>query len=200
MKTFSTNIKIHPVRWTLCITAPPVPQLLLNQSFTFQLLAFPKGILLAELPLISTYSVNIPLKPITNVLFTQKLCSLWLMTEIRVGGQRGSWFETCSSKWQMLISEVRKGASHYPFFFSFLFFHFWAAPSAYRGSQARGQIGAAAATLHHSSLQCQIFNPQSKARDRICVLMDTSQICFRWATTGTPHYPFLNTRSRHRSG
>ena len=40
--------------------------------------------------------------------------------------------------------------------------------------------------LHHSSWQCWILNPQSKARDQTCVLMDTSQICFTWATTGTP--------------
>ena len=34
--------------------------------------------------------------------------------------------------------------------FLFLFLLFRAAPSAYGGSQARGQIGAAAASLHHS--------------------------------------------------
>ena len=32
--------------------------------------------------------------------------------------------------------------------------------------------------LHHSSQQCQILNTLSKARDRTCVLMDTSQIHF----------------------
>ena len=31
--------------------------------------------------------------------------------------------------------------------------------------------------LHHSSQQCQILNPLSEARDRTCVLMDTSQVC-----------------------
>ena len=30
--------------------------------------------------------------------------------------------------------------------------------------------------LHHSSRQCQIPGPPSKARDRTCILMDTSQI------------------------
>ena len=39
--------------------------------------------------------------------------------------------------------------------------------------------------LHHSSQQCQIFNPLSKARDWNCILMDTSQIHFHWAITGT---------------
>ena len=32
--------------------------------------------------------------------------------------------------------------------------------------------------LHHTSRQCQIFNPLSKARDETCILMDASQICF----------------------
>ena len=33
--------------------------------------------------------------------------------------------------------------------------------------------------LHHSSQQCWILNSLSEARDRTCVLMDASQICFR---------------------
>ena len=33
--------------------------------------------------------------------------------------------------------------------------------------------------LHHSSQQYWILNPLSEARDRPCILMDTSQICFR---------------------
>ena len=32
--------------------------------------------------------------------------------------------------------------------------------------------------LRHSSEQCWIFNPLREARDRSCVLMDTSQIHF----------------------
>ena len=30
--------------------------------------------------------------------------------------------------------------------------------------------------LHHSSGQCRILDPLSEARDRTCVLMDTSQV------------------------
>ena len=41
-------------------------------------------------------------------------------------------------------------------------------------------------SLHHSSRQCQILNLLSEARDRTCVLMDTSQICFPCVTMGTP--------------
>ena len=40
--------------------------------------------------------------------------------------------------------------------------------------------------LHHSSWQCQILNPLSKARDQNCILMHTSQIRFLGAMTGTP--------------
>ena len=32
--------------------------------------------------------------------------------------------------------------------------------------------------LHHSSWQCLILNPMNEARDRICVLMDTSQVLY----------------------
>ena len=42
--------------------------------------------------------------------------------------------------------------------------------------------------LHHSSRQRQIANPLIEARDRTCILMDTSHIRFRCATTGTPHF------------
>ena len=40
--------------------------------------------------------------------------------------------------------------------------------------------------LHHSSWQHCIPDPLSEARDQTCVLMDTSQICFRYTTVGTP--------------
>ena len=62
----------------------------------------------------------------------------------------------------------------------FIFLSFRAAPMAYGGSQARGRTRAVATVyttatatldrthicnLHHSSRQCQILNPLSKARD-----------------------------------
>ena len=72
-----------------------------------------------------------------------------------------------------------------PFFFFCLFAFSRAAPVAYEDSQAKGQIGAVAASLrqshskldlslvcdlHHSSQQCsqqrRILNPLSKGRDR----------------------------------
>ena len=41
--------------------------------------------------------------------------------------------------------------------------------------------------IHHSSRQCQIFNPSSEARDWTCNLMVSGWIRFRCATVGTPH-------------
>ena len=70
------------------------------------------------------------------------------------------------------------------FFLSFFLFFFLRA--AYGRSQARCWIGTTAADLYHSSPQCQILNPLSKAWDRTCILMDASQIRFHWPMTGTP--------------
>ena len=41
--------------------------------------------------------------------------------------------------------------------------------------------------LHHSSWQGRILNPLSGARNQTLILMDTSQVRYCWATTGTPH-------------
>ena len=57
----------------------------------------------------------------------------------------------------------------------FFFFLFRAKPAAYGCSQARGRIGAAAAS---SSQQCWILNPWMEARDRICIPMGTSRVLY----------------------
>ena len=44
---------------------------------------------------------------------------------------------------------------------------------------------------HHCSRQCRVLNPRSEARDGTCLLMDTGQIHFCCATTGTPSVGFL---------
>ena len=90
------------------------------------------------------------------------------------------------------------------FFFSiflFLLLLFRAAPAAYGGSQARGQIGTAAASLHHSQShsgsvqhlwpppgQHQVLDPLSEARDWTHNLMVSSWIHFHCATMGTPWF------------
>ena len=42
--------------------------------------------------------------------------------------------------------------------------------------------------LHHGSWQCWMLNLLSKARDWTYILMDTSQVHYYWATTGTPDF------------
>ena len=91
-----------------------------------------------------------------------------------------------------------------------------AAPTACGGSQARDWIWAVAAgqchsysnarwgnciwdTLH-SSEQCQICNPLSKARDQTHVLMDNSQVRYCWATSGTPNeHIFYNSKCNRKN-
>ena len=79
-------------------------------------------------------------------------------------------------------------------FFVFCLFAFsGAAPAAYGGSQARGQIElrppayttviatpdpSHVCDLHHSSRQCWILNPLIEARDLTCVLMDACWVCY----------------------
>ena len=75
----------------------------------------------------------------------------------------------------------------------------------YGSSQAGGQIRAVATSLchyhsyarfepclHHSSQQCQILNPLSKARDQTLILMDASWFHYHGTTKGTPLLSFLS--------
>ena len=57
-----------------------------------------------------------------------------------------------------------------------------------------GGIRAEAASLHHSSWQCQTLNPLRKARDWTHILMDTSPVHYHWATTGIPGSSFQYQR------
>ena len=52
--------------------------------------------------------------------------------------------------------------------------------------------------LYHSSQQCQIPDPLKEARDQTHILMDTSQILFRWATMGTLGIVVLNNNCFRR--
>ena len=77
---------------------------------------------------------------------------------------------------------------------------------SYRRSQGRGWVGAAAPGHSHSQSnsgseshlqptpqlrQHQILGPLSKARWQTCIPTDTSRVCYRWPTTGTPQETFL---------
>ena len=85
--------------------------------------------------------------------------------------------------------------------FCLFLFVFRATPAAYGGCQARGQIGAVAASLLHSHsnkgseprlrptpklIARPILNPLRKARDRTCILKDASQICFHNGNSQRP--------------
>ena len=85
---------------------------------------------------------------------------------------------------------------------------FRATPMAHGGSQASGRIGTVVTglhhshsimesephlRLHHSSWQCQILNPLSKARDRTCIFMDACQIVSAEPRWGLWEKYLLNT-------
>ena len=64
----------------------------------------------------------------------------------------------CEPSWENIL---------YLFIYLFIYLLlFRATPVAYRSSQARGQIGAAAVNLYHSSPQCWILNLLSETRDQ----------------------------------
>ena len=92
-------------------------------------------------------------------------------------------------------------SSLYELSFFFFFGLFRAAPEACGSAQSRGQIGATAAGLHHSHSDMGSETPLrptaqltatpdpnslSEARDQTQVPVDTSQVYYPWATTGTP--------------
>ena len=92
-------------------------------------------------------------------------------------------------------------------YFFLPFFFFRATLVAYGGSQARGWMGAAAVSLHHShsiigsecicnlhhsSHQCWIPSRLSKAIDGSSILMDTGQICFQCTTMGNPIHGYFS--------
>ena len=80
---------------------------------------------------------------------------------------------------------------------------------AYEDSQARGQIGAVAINLRHSHsnlgsdlclwptpqlMAMLTLNPLNEARDRTCIVMDTSWVLYLSATTGTPGFWAVSIR------
>ena len=82
------------------------------------------------------------------------------------------------------------------------------APETHGSSQAKGRIGAAAADLtyitatatpdlsriwdlHRRSWQRWILSPPSEARDRTCILTDTSRVCYLCTTMGILNHNIL---------
>ena len=104
------------------------------------------------------------------------------------------------------FKKLNQGTSNEQRKINFFLVFFRVVSAAHGCSQARGRIGATAASLvtatatqdlshvcdlHYSSRQYQILNLLSEARDWILILMGTSQVRYRWATTGTPKINFL---------
>ena len=110
---------------------------------------------------------------------------------------------SCSQKMKLCFSTYkRESPNRYTFIlcrtvifliYFFIFCFFRPTPAAYGSFQASGRIGAAAeatatatatpdpsciCNFRHSLRQHWILNPLSKAGDRTCILMDTSQIRF----------------------
>ena len=95
--------------------------------------------------------------------------------------------------------------------FVFVFCLFRSVPAACGSSQARGWIGAIAASLHHSHSNARIqavsltyttahsntiLNPLSEARDQTCVLMVTSRILNVLSHNGNSPIYFINSSKR----
>ena len=91
------------------------------------------------------------------------------------------------------------------FFFFFFFFFMWLHPQHLEVSRLEVELeqqlldcthshsNLRVCNLHHSLWQCWILNPRSGTEDQTLVLMNTSQVCYIWATMGTPFGLFLNT-------
>ena len=91
-----------------------------------------------------------------------------------------------SVKWRVLPRDFLWFQTSLSLSLSFFFFGpFRAASMAYGDSHARGRISCTRWPIPQPQ-QCQICNPLREARDRTYLLMDTSQIHFCWAMTGTP--------------
>ena len=88
------------------------------------------------------------------------------------------------------VSFLRNFLLKYSWFIHlFLFFFFYGCTMAYGSSQARSQISCSCCPKPQLQ-QRQILNLWSRARDRTQTLLDTSLVCYHWATTGTPIYLF----------
>ena len=49
--------------------------------------------------------------------------------------------------------------------------------------------------LPHSSQQCWILNLLRESRDQTHIFMDPSQVCYHWATMGTPAFALITVSS-----
>ena len=98
------------------------------------------------------------------------------------------WF---SSRWVWMISHfICLIFDPRNTWFDFIFCLFRAAYVAYGGSQARGRIGAAASSLHHSHSNSRSLMNFA----RLGIEPASTEIHFHWATMGTPKCLILNLK------
>ena len=108
--------------------------------------------------------------------------------------QRQHWiFIHCTTREPPNIVHSTLSFSLLFFFFGFLGPHLWHMDVPRLGVKSELLLPAYATAavmqdlshifdLYHSSWQLQILDSLSEARDRTCVLLDTSQVCYLWAT------------------
>ena len=101
------------------------------------------------------------------------------------GSQPGKIWPPHEDIWQCLERFCHHSQSAFFFFFVFLGLHLQHMEVPRLGVKSELQSPAYTTAmldmshtcdLHHSSWQRRIFNPLSRARDRTCVFMDTSQV------------------------
>ena len=101
------------------------------------------------------------------------------------------------------LSVTRISFFSFFFFFSFLGLDMWQLEVPRLEVESELQLSACTTViamqdpscvcnLHHSSQKHQILNPQSESRDWTYILMNTSWVCYCWATTGTPSSLFFS--------
>ena len=101
--------------------------------------------------------------------------------------------------WLCVCVCVWRETQYFNFFFFFLGPHWWHMEVPMLGVKLELYLLAYTRAMQdpsricylHSSRQCWIFNPLSKARDWTWILMDAGQIGFHWATMGTPRLFFI---------
>ena len=139
---------------------------------------------------------------------TPQLWQLWILnpcTRLGIEPPPQQQPEPLQRQCQILNPLYRNGNCHLNsfYFIIFLFYFFFLGPHSWHREVPRWGVklelqllAYALATampdpsyvcnLHHSSQQCRILNPLSKAKDQTHIFMDTSWVHYCWATMGTP--------------
>ena len=108
-------------------------------------------------------------------------------THTAAGGNEGSlthWVRPWNKLTSSCVLNLLSHSGNFQILYSF-FLLFRAALVTYGSSQARDQIGATAAGLHHRHSNAESPDSLNEARDQTHILRDASQSCFHCPTRGT---------------